>query len=306
MSEADAKTARILVVDDIADNRNLLNRRLAKLGFESAEADNGVAAIRLIEQRTFDLVLLDIMMPGIDGIEVLKRIRLTHSQDKLPVIMLTGKACNSNTVVEAFELGANDFLTKPVDFAVAVARVRSHLARKQAQEAMERSIDTLREVNQKLQGEVADWQRLHEQSQSAAALLDSVIEYVPAALVVQDVQDHRYAVVNGAAETMWGLARSGIIGKTAYDLFDNDEAHRIEARDVEALGSAQQSVVDEGMMQTPRNGRRLISTSKTVIRDANREPRFLLKVMNDMTEPQRAAGQDLTPTSGELDALRSA
>src|SRR6185369_15505879 len=117
MTEADVENARLLIVDDLADNRNILSRRFGGLGYKTVEADNGITAIRLVDDQEFDLVLLDIMMPGIDGVEVLKRIRTKHSRESLPIIMLTGKALNSKAVVDTFECGANDFLTKPIDFA---------------------------------------------------------------------------------------------------------------------------------------------------------------------------------------------
>jgi diguanylate cyclase (GGDEF)-like protein len=157
-----AANPRLLIVDDIAENRNILARRFAKRGHEIVESDNGLAALDLIEQQHFDLVLLDIMMPGIDGIEVLKRIRVKHSLDSLPVIMVTGKAFG-NDIVGALELGANDYLVKPVDFAVAFARVQSQLARRQAQQALVRSNNELLEANRQLEKEISERKRSNAQ-----------------------------------------------------------------------------------------------------------------------------------------------
>jgi CheY-like chemotaxis protein len=88
---------RLLVVDDIEDNRILLSRRFSRRGYLIAEADSGIAALDLIAQQEFDLVLLDVMMPGLNGIDVLKQIRASHSPDTLPVIMITAKAGNIDT-----------------------------------------------------------------------------------------------------------------------------------------------------------------------------------------------------------------
>ena len=76
---------RLLVVDDIADNRTILSRRLVRRGFEVVEANGGRPALELIAQQPFDLVLLDITMPDLDGISVLKTIRESHSPSALPV-----------------------------------------------------------------------------------------------------------------------------------------------------------------------------------------------------------------------------
>ena len=118
----------ILVVDDNEDNRDMLSRRLTRRGYQSVVVDSGEAALDYIQNnRNLGLVLLDIMMPGIDGIETLKRIRQTYSRNQLPVLMVTAKA-QSDDMVRAFELGANDYITKPIDFAVTLARVETQLA----------------------------------------------------------------------------------------------------------------------------------------------------------------------------------
>ncbi len=176
---------RLLIVDDIGDNRNILRRRFERRGFEVSEADSGLAAIELIDNGCFDLVLLDVMMPGIDGIETLGRIRANWSASELPVIMVTAKS-ESGNIVEALELGANDYITKPVDFAVALARVNAQISRKRAEEQvvtaneellranedLERRVEErtrrLIDANQRLKEEIADREELQARSQYLA------------------------------------------------------------------------------------------------------------------------------------------
>ncbi|WP_366525049.1 response regulator [Acaryochloris sp. IP29b_bin.137] len=124
-------TLKLLVVDDVEANRDMLGRRLQRKGYDVALADSGEAALELIATTDIALVLLDIMMPGMGGIETLKRIRQTYSQEQLPVIMATAKDA-SEDVVEALELGANDYITKPIDLPVALARIQSHLKTREA------------------------------------------------------------------------------------------------------------------------------------------------------------------------------
>jgi diguanylate cyclase (GGDEF)-like protein len=126
--------ARILVVDDVADNRDILVRRLVRRGFDAVEATGGRDALAKLEQQSFDVVLLDIMMPDLGGNEVLKTLRHTRSDIELPVIMVSAKS-QSEDVVESLNLGANDYITKPIDFSVALARIGTQLARKRAAEA---------------------------------------------------------------------------------------------------------------------------------------------------------------------------
>ena len=122
-----ASTLRILVVDDIEDNRVLLKRRLEKDTVVVEEAENGTVALEKLDAERFDLVLLDIHMPGMGGVEVLRRIRQQFPQSKLPVMMLTASNQIAD-VLEAHKSGANDYITKPINFPVALARIKSVLA----------------------------------------------------------------------------------------------------------------------------------------------------------------------------------
>src|SRR5215472_634427 len=146
---------RLLIVDDISDNRSILMRRFERRGFDVTEAESGFAAIDLIERKPFDIVLLDVMMPGIDGIETLKRIRAQKSASALPIIMVTARS-ESAHVVGALEHGANDYVTKPVDFAVALARVNTQISRKQAEQQVLMANEQLRRANEDLEGRVEE------------------------------------------------------------------------------------------------------------------------------------------------------
>src|SRR5262249_30891572 len=101
----------ILVVDDNQLNRDLLSRRLEREGFRVALANDGREAVARVEQQHFDLVLLDVMMPQLNGIEVLQHIRRSFSMLELPVLILTAKS-QSEDVVSALRMGANDYVTK--------------------------------------------------------------------------------------------------------------------------------------------------------------------------------------------------
>ena len=144
---------RLLVVDDIADNRNILARRFQKRNFEIVEADCGMTALELIAANSFDAILLDVMMPDMSGLEVLRRIRSGYSPEALPVIMVTANN-QSADVVEALELGANDYVSKPVEFAVALARVRAQVERKRTGEALVEANAALHQANAQLEQRV--------------------------------------------------------------------------------------------------------------------------------------------------------
>ncbi len=118
---------RVLVVDDDAQNRDLLARRLERQGFEVATARDGLEGLRRLDADDPDLVMLDVMMPGMNGLEVLERIRHSRSISELPVILATGLAETADAV-EGLERGANDYVTKPFDFPMVIARIRTQLA----------------------------------------------------------------------------------------------------------------------------------------------------------------------------------
>jgi len=122
---------RLLVVDDDANNRAALARRLTQRGYTVEVADDGPHALARIPHGRYDLVLLDQMMPGMSGLEVLRRLRTTYSQNELPVIMVTG-VDQGQMVAEALRLGANDYVVKPVDALVVAARIQSQMARSEA------------------------------------------------------------------------------------------------------------------------------------------------------------------------------
>jgi diguanylate cyclase (GGDEF)-like protein/PAS domain S-box-containing protein len=125
------RRASILLVDDSEYNRDALSRRLEQKGFVVETASDGTSALERAAAQEFDLVLLDVEMPGISGLEVLSRLRQESTQTELPVIMVTARA-QSADIIEALGLGANDYITKPIDFPVALARIRTHLSHKWA------------------------------------------------------------------------------------------------------------------------------------------------------------------------------
>ncbi|MCI0721378.1 MAG: diguanylate cyclase, partial [Acidobacteria bacterium] len=138
LSMAKTLEGSLLIVDDDEKVRNVLSHYLVQKGHRVVLADNGRRALELVEQPGIDLVLLDVQMPKLSGIEVLEIIRKTHSPNQLPVIMVTGVK-DSHEIVKALDLGANDYVTKPIDFPVITARIHTQLLRKKMEEAMRES-----------------------------------------------------------------------------------------------------------------------------------------------------------------------
>jgi two-component system, OmpR family, alkaline phosphatase synthesis response regulator PhoP len=126
---------KILVVDDEADIRELVRLNLAREGYEVLDCESGEQALRLSRSKGPDLVVLDLMLPGIDGLEVCKRLKADPKTAQVPIVILTAKG-EETDVVAGLEVGADDYVAKPFSGKVLVARVR-RLLRKAAQPADE-------------------------------------------------------------------------------------------------------------------------------------------------------------------------
>jgi len=145
----DADHACILIVDDHEDNVELLKARLEAWGYHTDTASNGNDALAKVEASPPELILLDVMMPGIDGIEVARRIKNNDALPFIPIIMQTALDTTENKV-EGLEAGADDYITKPIDFAELKARMTSMLRIKRLQEELKDREKDLLEANERL------------------------------------------------------------------------------------------------------------------------------------------------------------
>jgi adenylate cyclase len=154
--------ALILVVDDVPDNVDILQMRLEAQGYEVVTAADGIEALDKIRALLPDLVLLDVMMPKLDGIETVKRLKADPSLPFIPVILVTAKA-DASDVIAGLESGGDDYLTKPVDHAALSARVRAMLRIKALH-------DTVQDQAKRLEdqaAELAAWNRKLEERVAA-------------------------------------------------------------------------------------------------------------------------------------------
>ena len=193
--------ATILVVDDMEANRAVLARRLEKFGFTVTSVDSGAAALAFIARTLPDIILLDYMMPQMNGIEVLQELRGHSSTKEVPVIMVTARA-EGEVTIEALEAGADDYVTKPIDFEVLRARIEIQLAKckgahqlKRANAALDERV-TLRSIAlADLEGELAQEIRLRQN-------LERQLADVPASVT----RPHEPAMPASDRAIMLGLA----------------------------------------------------------------------------------------------------
>jgi phosphoserine phosphatase RsbU/P len=197
--------ARILVVDDVAENREILRRYLAKNGFVVDAACGGGEALAMLDVRRYDAVLLDVMMPEVGGYEVLRTIRRTRAAAELPVIMAT-VLDTSEQVVKALEMGANDYVTKPLDFSVVLARVRTQVAIRQKVQQINGLKGNLAERNREL---CAANEQMTADLEAAAKVQKSLLPVAPPA-----VPGYGFA---------WAFAPSATLAGDLLNVFRLDE-----------------------------------------------------------------------------------
>ena len=145
--------ARILIVDDKEANRNILNERVNALGHISILAENGLSALAQIRKQPPDLVLLDILMPGMDGYEVLCHLKDNTSLRHIPVIVISAVDDMEN-IVRCIEKGADDYLTKPFNPTLLKARIGSCLEKKRLHDQEEQYLHRVEDYNLNLESRV--------------------------------------------------------------------------------------------------------------------------------------------------------
>ncbi len=139
----------ILIVDDVPQNIQILGNILRKEGYDIAFAKSGEETLKRVKNKDFDLILLDIMMPGMDGYETCKIIKEKEREkekSETPIVFLTAKNDTESTV-KGFKLGAVDFITKPFNATELLARVETHVSLKKSKKALEESLLKLEELN---------------------------------------------------------------------------------------------------------------------------------------------------------------
>src|SRR6516164_6915724 len=146
---------RILIVDDNEMNRDIVVTRLERHGYETFQAADGEEALAAVKQHCPDLVLLDVMMPQLDGIETCRRLKCDATFPFLPIILVTAKV-DSKDIVAGLDAGADEYLTKPVDQAALVARVRSVLRVKALHDQVQAQAAELATWNRTLEHRVAE------------------------------------------------------------------------------------------------------------------------------------------------------
>lgn len=224
-----SKQAVILIVDDEATIRKTLGLSLESKGYLAIQAAGGAEALLLLEENDIDLVLLDMRMPGMNGLDVLKDIRNSHSALELPVLMLTSTD-DSVAMISALKSGANDYLIKPCNREILAARIETQLSMKEMNESLISERNNLRReyVDAKVKSQLDNVKfksEFEQRSKAEEALIQSerrfkvLYDNTPAICFNIDLKGEIQSV-NRYGAYILGYQREELIGKKIFDLYE--------------------------------------------------------------------------------------
>lgn len=274
----------ILVVDDQPQNIELLEAYLAPEGYKIVKATNGEEALEKLSENQIDLILLDVLMPGMDGFEVTRRVRQDNTHRLLPIILVTVLR-ETEDRVKGIEAGCDDFISSPVDKIELLARVRSLLKIKAYNELMSNYRE---ELESEVTRRIEELKQALEELRRMNAFLDSIIENIPNMIFLKDAKELRFVRFNRAGEDLLGFTRDDLLGKNDYDFFPKKQADFFTEKDREVLHGKEVVDIPEEPIQTRNKGERIMHTKKVPILDANGEPEYLLGISEDITERKKA------------------
>lgn len=209
----------VLVVDDAPKNIKLMEGILLTAGYSVIAADNGAMALKMAQSALPDLILLDVMMPGMDGFAVCKHLKENETTRHIPVIFVTARD-DMQAETQCFSLGAVDFIAKPVNMPVVLARVKMHLA-------------------------------LERQRRSLEGMFEEVIEFAPDAFVLCDHQG-TILRINRRAEQLFGCRRENLVGRSVAVVIPNGLAAGFNLVCRRCDGSEFPADINVGPLQTPQ------------------------------------------------------
>ncbi|MFC3153498.1 sigma-54-dependent transcriptional regulator [Litoribrevibacter euphylliae] len=171
----------VLIVDDQPDNLDILVNHLKDSGFRLAVSINGAEALELAAEQSPDLILLDIMMPGLNGFEVCERLKIQHATQDIPVIFMSALSDTENKV-RGFELGAVDYITKPFQREEVLARINTHLTLHAQKQQLEAKNTQLQALNYQLMEQIQKRESAEEQLRIADERFETLSKYQASSL----------------------------------------------------------------------------------------------------------------------------
>ncbi|XYI00647.1 response regulator [Sorangium sp. So ce1128] len=305
MSRATAPGARtriILIVDDVPANLGVLVDSLECIGHQVLVARGGEEALKRASLMRPDLILLDVLMPGIDGFEACRRLKAAESTRDIPVLFMTCLTDAADKLV-GFKAGGVDYITKPFEIGEVIARVTTHLSLREAQKELEeKNAELQREMAIRQQKEAALQrthqeleQRVRERTAELASsntalresqhLLQAIVDNTTAVISAKDLEG-RYMLVNRGFEELFHMRREQVIGRADHDLFPREQAEGYRANDLLVLQQDRAIELDELAPQS--TGVRTYMSLKFPLRGPAGKPEGICGISTEITSRKHA------------------
>jgi PAS domain S-box-containing protein len=290
-----SNAARILIVDDECHNRRLLEVMLAPENFQLRLVTNGDEALAMVAKQPPDLILLDVMMPGLDGYEVARRVKENVATRHIPIIMLTALD-TQGARMSGLDAGAEDFLTKPVDRAELRVRVRNLLRLKAHGDDREKYSQVLEGDLAVRTSDLAERTKCVVRQDAVLTGQAALLELAQDAIMVRDM-DGRITFWSHGAEAMYGWRSDEAVGRPVSELLRTEPCEPTE--DIETRIRQEGQWAGEAT-QHGRDGLRRIVASRSALQfDADGEPFRILTIDEDLTDRKQADSELLALTELE-------
>ncbi len=293
-----AEKGVILIVDDTLTNLEVLFGCLTNAGFRILVAEDGMSAIENAKYALPDLILLDILMPGLDGFETCRRLKADEATAEIPVIFMTALA-ETVDKVKGFSLGAVDYITKPFQQEEVLARVQAHvILRHLTQQLQQQNTRLEQEIQERQRKEVA----LSESEERFRLLVERVKDY---AIFMLDPSG-RIVSWNSGAERIKGYRADEIIGQSFSRFYPDEEIRRGRPQRLLEIAAAEGQVQDEGWRVRKDKSRFWADIVITALRDEGGNLRGFSKLTRDITDRKRAEVERLQLLAQEQQARAEA
>lgn len=296
----------ILVIDDDPNNLALLAEHLDDYGFTVLVAEDGESGVERALYALPDLILLDVLMPGIDGFEACLRLKADERTRGIPVIFMTGRA-DTDSKVRGFRVGGVDYVTKPIEMEEMLARVRTHITLSRMNEQFKAQNARLQqEVAERMRAEdelnkhrehledliaerTAEVTRANEQLRDAHIRLERTLKFtegllsaIPTPVFYKDAQC-RYLGCNRAFTETMGVSSEQIIGKTVHEVWPSEQAEVYYRKDLELMQNPASQVYE--IKVRDKDGRiRNVIYARNCFRDENDQVAGIVGAFTDITE----------------------
>jgi PAS domain S-box-containing protein len=280
------KTPSILVVDDEEKNIKLIKGMLMKENYNFNGCPNGEEALKFLQCHKPDLILLDILMPGIDGFELCRMIKKNVSTRIIPIVMVTALKEREDRK-KALDAGAEDFLTKPLDQFELIARVKSLLRIKSYHDELINSYTEITKKNEELVREIAERKRTENSLRQSEEKYRELVNHAPTGIYEVDVQNARFINVNKVMCDYTGYTREGFLELKPLDLFTKESKKLFMETQQKVIHGEKVSEIAEYKIQCKDGSEFWVILNSKIGYDQGR-PNKITFVVHDITKLKQA------------------